>query len=212
MSRGGGKSGKTGRAVAPDEAELWSRLAGTLDKVKSKPRVTSHSGETRTSPPAPQASQDVPATLPASPKGAQPQKAPLGPPAPAQRAPPLAVPDRRELRQIASGKISIDARLDLHGARQRDARTRLRGFLLDAQARGHRTVLVITGKGGEAGTADPLAGALGEPQRGVLKRSVPQWLEEPDMRAVVLSYATAGARHGGDGALYVRLRKGRDAG
>jgi DNA-nicking Smr family endonuclease len=45
----------------------------------------------------------------------------------------------------------------------------------------------------------------------VLRRNVPQWLEEPELRAVVLSYAAAGARHGGDGALYIRLRKARDA-
>jgi DNA-nicking Smr family endonuclease len=36
---------------------------------------------------------------------------------------------------------------------------------------------------------------------------VPRWLEEPDLRAVVLSYTQAGPRHGGAGALYVRLRK-----
>ena len=49
---------------------------------------------------------------------------------------------------------------------------------------------------------------MGEPQRGVLRRSVPQWLSEPELRAVVLSFTTASLRHGGEGALYVQLRKG----
>jgi len=71
-------------------------------------------------------------------------------------------------------------------------------------------LLVITGKGGEVETRDHLARILGEPERGVLRRSVPQWLEEPEFRAIVLSYTTASVRHGGDGALYVRLRKMRE--
>jgi DNA-nicking Smr family endonuclease len=123
------------------------------------------------------------------------------------RPAPLANFDRRAVRQIASGKVSIDARLDLHGMRQRDAHARLRAFLLDAQARGCRTVLVITGKGGESTQQDHLARAMGEVPRGVLRRGVPQWLEEPDLRAIVLSYTSASVRHGGEGALYVQLRK-----
>ncbi len=104
------------------------------------------------------------------------------------------------------GKTEIDARLDLHGLRQGEARHRLIGFLHSAQGRGYRTVLIITGKGSGA-TADPLAHALGEPQRGVLRRLVPQWLQEPDLRAIVVSFTTAGVRHGGEGALYVHLRR-----
>jgi len=67
----------------------------------------------------------------------------------------------------------------------------------------------ITGKGDAAAERDHLAAALGKTQRGVLRRSVPQWLEEPELRSVVLSYTSAGTRHGGDGALYVQLRKSR---
>jgi DNA-nicking Smr family endonuclease len=103
--------------------------------------------------------------------------------------------------------VAIDARLDLHGMRQRDARVELHAFLRAAQARALKTVLVITGKGDTAAEPDHLAAAFGKPQRGVLRRSVPQWLEEPDLRSVVLSYTSAGTRHGGDGALYVQLRK-----
>jgi DNA-nicking Smr family endonuclease len=120
---------------------------------------------------------------------------------------PLAEFDRRAVRQVASGKTAIDARLDLHGLRQRDARIELIAFLRAAQARGCRTVLVVTGKGDAASERDHLAGALGKSQRGVLRHSVPQWLEEPELRSVVLSYTTAGVRHGGAGALYVQLRK-----
>jgi DNA-nicking Smr family endonuclease len=92
------------------------------------------------------------------------------------------------------------------------AHGRLRGFLLSCQAKGHRMVLVVTGKGAkaarsEAGFDDWSSGAA---PRGVLRRAVPLWLEEPDLRAVVVSYAAAGVRHGGEGALYIRLRKARE--
>lgn len=123
------------------------------------------------------------------------------------KPPVLAEFDRRKVRHIARGKTEIDARLDLHGLRQSEARYRLVGFLHSARDRGHRTVLVITGKGGSA-AVDPLAHALGEPQRGVLRRLVPQWLQEPELRMLVVSFTTASIRHGGDGALYVHLRRG----
>jgi DNA-nicking Smr family endonuclease len=207
MSRDGGKSGKPTRPIAPDEAELWSRVAQSVEKVKKKPRVPSHADEL---PSAPVTSQSAPP--PAKEKKHRPAPQPDVAPNPPPRSPrvaPLAEPDRRTVRQIAGGKMPIDARLDLHGMRQSDARVDLRAFLRAAQARGCRTVLVITGKGGPAAERDPLAGALGQPQRGVLRHAVPQWLQEPEMREVVLSFTTAGVRHGGEGALYVQLRRPR---
>jgi len=204
MSRDGGRPGsKGGRAVTPDEAELWERLARSVDKVKAKPRVASHAPPTE-----PPAARAAAASAKAAVAGSKPVRQPRAT-SQAQRPAPLATLDRRAVRQIASGRVAIDARLDLHGVHQRDARARLRAFLLEAQAKGCRNVLVITGKGG-AGPADPLAGALGEPQRGVLRRSVPHWLEQPELHGVVLGYVAAGVRHGGDGALYVQLRKARD--
>jgi DNA-nicking Smr family endonuclease len=121
---------------------------------------------------------------------------------------PLAEFERRKVRQIASGKVEIRACVDLHGLRQQDAHARLRAFLFDAYAQGHKTVLVITGKGGVE-PADRLDHLAGERQRGVIRRNVPLWLEEPDLRAIVVSYTQAGPRHGGAGALYVQLRRGR---
>ena len=198
MSRGGRG---TGRGVTPEEADLWAELTRTVEKAKAKPRVTSH--EQAPPPPAPK-----PRSEPKAP--AHKSKSPLPPPSPKPSRPtvPLAEFDRRAVRQVASGRTPIDARLDLHGQRLREARGNLHAFLVACQARGARTVLVITGKGGAAGERDNLAGALGEPQRGVLRRSVPQWLSDPELRTVVLSFTTASLRHGGEGALYVQLRKG----
>ena len=78
-------------------------------------------------------------------------------------SPEIIEPGRR--RRIERGRDPIEGRLDLHGLDQAQARERLAGFLLDAQARGARSVLVITGKG--------FAG------QGVLRRRAPEWLSDP---------------------------------
>jgi len=97
------------------------------------------------------------------------------------------------------GQIEIDGRIDLHGRTLNEAHAALLHFLHRAQGEGFRTVLVITGKGGP----DPERG------RGVLRRQVPLWLTLPDLRAYVLAVEEAHIAHGGAGALYVRLRRGR---
>jgi DNA-nicking Smr family endonuclease len=85
----------------------------------------------------------------------------------------------------------VDARLDLHGYRQDEAHSHLISFLKNQQSRGARVVLVITGKSG------------------ILNRMVPAWLAEPALRAAVIGFSEASAKHGGSGAMYVRLRRER---
>ena len=80
--------------------------------------------------------------------------------------------------------------------------------MLDAHARGLRSVLVITGKGGSGTSADEMLDGR-RSERGVIRRNVPVWLDEPELRAVVVSFTRAHVRHGGDGALYVHLRRRR---
>jgi DNA-nicking Smr family endonuclease len=191
-----------GRALTSDEADLWQQVTRTTQPVAGKSRVKADAAR--------EPSLAAPAAAPRAVRlsAAKPQSPePVSPETPrARKPPPIAEFDRRKVRHIASGRTGIDARLDLHGARQRDARQQLRAFLLSAHAKGLRTVLVITGKGSDV-PDDPLGRALGEPARGVLRRSVPQWLDEPDLRALIISFTTAGVRHGGEGALYIRLRR-----
>ena len=202
MAKGRGKAGKGNRAITDDEAELWKYATRALDPVKAKPRV-------RAAQDPPSAAVPRQAALAGGSEGQQAAtpKPALPAPKPPGRPAPIADFDRRKVRRIATGKIEIGARLDLHGSYQRDAHARLRAFLFDAYAKGHKTVLVITGKGAEKEPADPLGRLMGERQRGVLRRNVPLWLGEADLRAIVLSFTEAGARHGGAGALYVQLRK-----
>jgi DNA-nicking Smr family endonuclease len=99
--------------------------------------------------------------------------------------------------------MAIDGRLDLHGLTQAEAHDRLSGFVKAAQARGKRVLLVITGKGYKA----PNSQHGGE--SGVLRRAVPRWLNAPDLRPLVLAIHAAQPRHGGEGALYVLLKRNR---
>lgn len=122
--------------------------------------------------------------------------------------PPLATLEHKFRRKLVRGVTLIEARIDLHGLRQEEAHTRLRGFLYDCQSRGHKVVLVITGKGGSAQTSGNWSGLHGE-ERGVLRRVVPHWLSMPDLRSVVVGYEQAHLSHGGAGALYVRIRRRR---
>lgn len=124
--------------------------------------------------------------------------------------PAAAAIDRKKVRKIRSGQVEIEARIDLHGMRQAEAHVALIRFLHRCQSRDQRWVLVITGKG-KASDHDHYApfDMHRHSERGVLKRNVPRWLEEPDLRPLVVSYTTAAIAHGGEGALYVHLRKRR---
>jgi DNA-nicking Smr family endonuclease len=114
--------------------------------------------------------------------------------------PPLATLDRRTRGRVARGSVEIEGRLDLHGHRLDEARHRLLGFLRRAQDGEKSLVLVITGKG----TVAPQG-----MQRGVLKREVPLWLGSAEFRSLVVGFEEAASRHGGSGALYVRVRRKR---
>lgn len=108
--------------------------------------------------------------------------------------------NRRQAEALRGGGIAIDARLDLHGLSRREAAGKVAAFLAQSARRGLRCVLVITGQG----RRDPLAEA-----RGVLRRGLEGWLNEPATRPLVLACVPAQRGHGGQGAFYVLLRRGR---
>jgi DNA-nicking Smr family endonuclease len=125
---------------------------------------------------------------------------------PIRPAPRLPDFDRKTAKKLSRGRLEIDARIDLHGLRQTEAHTALRGFINRAIRNGCRTVLVITGKGGDDATSH-WKPELEQSGRGILRRSVPLWLSGPEFRDLVVSFTMAHVRHGGDGAFYVQLRR-----
>ncbi len=119
------------------------------------------------------------------------------------RAAPLQM-DQKTFGRMKRGKLKPDGRIDLHGMRVDTAHPALIRFILSAQASGKRLVLVITGKGKDRDDPGPIP-----TPRGVLRNQVPKWLSTPPLAQAVLQVTTAHVSHGGDGAYYVYLRRGR---
>ena len=178
------------RALSEEERALWEGVAKEIKPLRKKPRsgkTEAASAEVETTAAAKAAMPPNPlpsAKIPQATKPIVPLLAPLG---------------RRERAQLSRGRKDIDARLDLHGMTQARAHRALFGFLQRAHSDGLTFVLVITGKG--------RAGA--DPDRGVLRRQVPQWLSLPEFRALVVGFEEAHVGHGGEGALYVRIRRSK---
>ncbi len=182
------------RALSEEERALWESIAGQIKPLRKKPRAA----KSQASPRAPEALVAVNAAVaPKSLPSAKVQRAPKPDVAPA--APPLVPLGRRERSQLSRGRKEIDARLDLHGMTQTRAHRALFGFLQRSHHEGLTFVLVITGKG-KLGT---------ESERGVLRRQVPQWLSLPEFRTLVVGFEEAHIGHGGEGALYVRIRRSK---
>jgi DNA-nicking Smr family endonuclease len=181
------------RRLSEEERTLWGRITRAVVPLRRKPQpavaidvVAPHAKPK----PVPSArAHAVASTSRPAPKSAPsvtPSLEPLG---------------RRQKQRLARGSIEIDARIDLHGRTQGEAHTALLRFLHRAQRDGARYVLVITGKGTRAGNESS--------ERGVLKRQVPLWLRLPEFRGYVVGFEDAQIGHGGEGALYVRLRRVR---
>ena len=112
--------------------------------------------------------------------------------------------DHGAYRKLVRGKLKPDARIDLHGMTMAQAHPALTQFMFTASAKGHRLVLVITGKGKDRDSGDPIP-----IRRGVLRHQVPSWLHAPPLGALVLDIREAHQRHGGGGAYYVYLKRPR---
>ena len=142
----------------------------------------------------PRAPKGVPASDPSAVQFEKPNAIPSPPVAPLDR---FAGIDRANAERLKRGLREIEATLDLHGMTQVEAHRALAAFVTASHDAGRRCVLVITGRG------------LGSSGPGILKKSVPRWLEEPELRHRILAVAPAQPRHGGPGAAYVLLRRPR---
>jgi DNA-nicking Smr family endonuclease len=172
------------RAPSKAELELWSAV--TADVRPFRFRAKQAAAEPEASPPEL-------ASAPPAPDARAKMESPRG-------APPLTDIDHRTRTKLRRGRLDVDARLDLHGMRQAEAQRALLDFLRRVQAEGAKVAIVVTGKG------------LGSEAGGVLRRLVPLWLEAPNLRDAVAGFGEASRAHGGEGALYVRIRRlGRGA-
>lgn len=171
------------RPLKPDELRLWSLVAATVHPLP---------GRATPAPPKPDGEgvdKGVKAGLPPPPSKSL---AIAKPPAHARRETPHPIEPRRKQR-LARERDPIAARIDLHGMNQDQARAVLERFLVRAWEEGYRAALVITGKGVQGD--------------GILRRRAPEWLAAAHLAPVVAGVAEAHRRHGGEGALYVALKR-----
>ncbi|MEH2524452.1 MULTISPECIES: Smr/MutS family protein [unclassified Bradyrhizobium] len=178
------------RGLSEEDRALWESVAKQVKPLRKRQRTSKLSAVST------ETGSKVAPKPAASPRHVAPARnvAPSKP-----EPPPLAPIGRRERSHLSRGRKEIDARLDLHGMTQTRAHRALFGFLQRAHHDGLTFVLIITGKG-KVGS---------ESERGVLRRQVPQWLALPEFRSLVVGFEEAHIGHGGEGALYVRVRRAR---
>jgi DNA-nicking Smr family endonuclease len=111
--------------------------------------------------------------------------------------------DRNTHEKFRRGDMPIESRLDLHGRTLDQSFAAVEQFIHSCHAAGKRCVLIITGKGREKTEADIFE------QRGVLRQSLPQWLNHASLRPKILAFCQAQRRDGGNGAFYVLLKRQR---
>lgn len=197
------------RKLSAAELKLWTAVTDGVEPLSPEVRAASalpvpEPVDVQTAPPLPakrRAKAAAPAPAPVEPASA--------PKVPAHRPDKVelahgATPgvDKRTAGRFKKGKMVVEGKLDLHGHFQHEAHVALKRFISAAYAAEKRCVLVVTGKGKRGRERE---GAVG-----VLKDSVPRWLNEPTLRAKVLSFSFAAPADGGDGALYVLLKRRRD--
>ncbi len=193
------------RRVTRAEAKLWRLVVRD-----AQPLNPGASGETDAPEPEapPSTAEARPTAAPSAPPPAQAPASPAPlPTAPAARRRPAPPPvlehgrlpgvDRRTAQRVRRGQREIEAVLDLHGMGREAAHQALTAFVTGSRQAGRRCVLVVTGKG-RRGAGD-----------GVLKAAVPRWLNDAGLRDHVLGFSHARPQHGGEGALYVLLRRRR---
>lgn len=189
------------RGLSAEEAEAWANLAATVVPMAGN-KTPPPSGEVA----ARRADGGGAATAnvarrqaPSTPRYAS------GPPPPMGEASGRPAPglDSHWERRLGAGTLQPDFTLDLHGLGLDAAHGRLMGGVAQARAMGARVVLLIAGKPRPAEAADRGA------QRGAIRAKVLDWLAASSHSRAIAAIRKAHRRHGGEGALYIVLRKER---
>ena len=97
-------------------------------------------------------------------------------------------------KRFDRGDLPIEGKIDLHGLTLEQAHHRFTQFISGKIKEGARFVLVVTGKGSAGGT-------------GVIRKNLPLWCEDKNLRPYILQFKEAQAKHGGSGASYILLRR-----
>jgi DNA-nicking Smr family endonuclease len=174
------------REITEGEANLWDYV--TQDDKRWKPVKTGKTGELD------EDEEKIPPVL-SEPQIFQ-QKLPAEKEWPHLSAGDMSGLDKSTAEKFRKGKLKIEARLDLHGMTQNEAMRELFDFIPYASDTGKKCVVIITGKGFKPD------GSIG-----VLRANLPHWLNLPQLRPYIIAFAQTQPKDGGEGAVYVLLRR-----
>ena len=186
------------RRLDPDEAALWKKVAATVKPLARTPAPIVPATPPTVRPPRPQPRL-------AAPPAARPP-APLPPP---RRTHQGATLDSHWDRRLRKGHVRPDMSIDLHGHSLASAQALLDQSINRALVRGARVLLVVAGRLRPG--ADRLPVMHGDPRpRGAIRASLPDWLAVSPYADQIVALRPAHISHGGGGAVYVILRRGRE--
>jgi DNA-nicking Smr family endonuclease len=183
------------RQLNADEADLWARVMATVKPLRSVPVAVA---------------KPV-AAAPAPVKATRPSKAltrAVAAARPVAAKPVIAAPSPRQNtldgswdKKLTRGIVSPDSAIDLHGHTLSSAHAMLDDGLSRAIARGDRVLLLVTGKPPRPESERPHA-------RGAIRAAIADWLAASRHADAIAAVRGAHPRHGGQGALYIVLRRG----
>lgn len=191
---------RPGRRLTADEAEIWAQVARTVTPLEKRRPVATPAAPA----PAPVKTVVLPSAPP--PKKVKGRIPPPLPPKPVVQAPKADAPlhlDGSWEKRISKGTLVPDFSLDLHGSNLDQAYVRLMHGLTQAKAMGARVVLIVTGK------PRPVDAMDRGTARGAIRAKITDWLAASDHAHDIVAIRGAHRRHGGQGAIYVVLRKRR---
>lgn len=184
------------RGLTAEEAAIWDKLAATVTplhprpvKKVTQPQVSLGGAEPET---MEKAMQRVAPVL---------RNPVAAPPGKLARTLPDPGLDSHWDRKLKAGSVQPDFTLDLHGHNLDRAYDRLMSGIAQARAMGARTILLVTGK------PRPVAAADRADKRGAIRAKVLDWLAASGHHSAIAAVRRAHPRHGGDGALYIVLRR-----
>ena len=183
------------RGLSEDEAAAWEKLAASVEPLERVREAKERFPSLR---------ESAPETRPSSsPNQPRPNRsAPAPSPMPRSSANPRGNLDGHWDRKLKNGDIVPELTLDLHGHGLDAAYTRLMGGMAQARGMGARIVLVVTGKSRPVDPADRGT------RRGAIRAKILDWLAASEHGEAIAAIRKAHRRHGGEGALYIVLRRG----
>ncbi|MBR1648516.1 MAG: Smr/MutS family protein [Alphaproteobacteria bacterium] len=110
--------------------------------------------------------------------------------------------DANTFRRFKTGRMPLDGKLDLHGYTEDQAFEKVTNFIKSSYLKSFRCVEIITGKGLHAQSDSDFFKS-----RGVLKDRVPQWLNSPELRSLILAITHPEHTRGGSGVIRILLRR-----